>query len=217
MTALVAFLTLAAVTAHILRLNRVLNQSQTWLVQTSQELERANQRLERLSTQDDLTGVANHRFFRGHLDLEWRRARREHKPLALLMIDVDHFKALNDASGHLAGDECLRQIARVLVKCPRRPGDVVARYGGEEFVAILPGADADQAALIAERMRAAVEALGLAHPAPRGSRFVTVSVGAASIVPDRQQKPDILVAAADQAMYRAKQDGRNRVEMAELG
>jgi diguanylate cyclase (GGDEF)-like protein len=216
-TALVAFLTLAAVTAYILRLNRVLNQSQTWLVQASQELERANQRLERLSTQDDLTGVANHRFFRSHLDMEWRRARREHRPLALLMIDVDYFKALNDASGHLAGDECLRQIARTLVKCPRRPGDVVARYGGEEFVALLPGADADKTALVAERMRAAVEALGLAHPVPTVSRFVTVSVGAASIVPDRQLKPDILVAAADQALYRAKQGGRNRVEMAESG
>lgn len=199
---------LSAAAAYILRLNRVLSLSQTRLL-------KASQALERLSVQDGLTGIANRRFFQDHLELEWRRARREHRPLALLMIDVDFFKALNDTSGHLAGDECLRQIAQALAKCLRRPGDVVARYGGEELAAILPGADAGKPALLAERVRAAVEALGLEHPASGVSRFVTVSVGAASIVPGRQQNSDTLIASADRALYRAKQGGRNRVEMAE--
>lgn len=202
------FLVLSAIAFYIAHLNRVLSQSQTQLLKASRELER-------LSTHDDLTGIANHRFFQDRLDMEWRRARREHRPLALLMIDIDFFKAVNDASGHLAGDECLRQVAQVLAKCLRRPGDVVARYGGEEFVAILPGTDTDNAVLLAERVRVAVEALGLAHPASSISRFVTVSVGVASMVPDRQQEPDVLVAAADKAMYQAKENGRNRVEMVE--
>ncbi len=212
--ALAAFLTLGAVALYILRLNRVLNHSQAQLIHATRDLERANQRLARLSSRDDLTGIANHRFFQEHLELEWRRARRDRRALALLMIDVDLFKALNDASGHLAGDDCLRRMAHTLQKCLRRPGDIVARYGGEEFAAVLPGADLEKGALLAERMRAAVEAMGIAHPASPVSRHVTVSVGVASVVPDRGQRPDRLIAAADRALYRAKERGRNRVERA---
>jgi len=212
--AFAAFVALGAVVLYILRLNRVLNHSQAQLIHATRDLERANQRLERLSTQDDLTGIANHRFFQEHLDMEWRRARRERRPLALLMIDVDLFKALNDASGHLAGDDCLRRMAHTLQNCLRRPGDIVARYGGEEFAAVLPGADLEKGALLAERMRAAVEAMGIAHPASSVSRHVTVSIGVASRVPQRGQHADSLIAAADRALYRAKQSGRNRVERA---
>ncbi len=173
-------------------------------------------RLERLSTHDGLTGIANHRHFLERLDHEWRRARREHKPLALLMADIDFFKALNDANGHLAGDDCLRQVAQALHKSLHRPGDVVARYGGEEFVAILPGADLEKGAHLAERLRAAVEDMRLTHPASKASRYVTVSIGVASVVPGRTQLPEGLIATADHAMYRAKQEGRNRVAAGSL-
>lgn len=213
--ALGTFLILSGVAVYILRLNRGLNQVQTQLLKASGELERANQRLEKLSTLDGLTGIPNHRHFQERLDMEWRRARREHKPLALLMIDIDFFKLLNDAKGHPAGDECLRQIARALTKCSRRPGEVVARYGGEEFAAILPGLDMENGKVLAERARAAVEDLGIAHPASPVGRFVTASVGVASMIPDRMNTSDSLIAAADKALYRAKQKGRNRVEAAE--
>lgn len=202
---------LSAIAFYILRLNRILNLSQERLLSASHDLERANQRLERISTQDDLTGIANHRYFQEHLDLEWRRERRARKPLALLMIDVDYFKALNDALGHLAGDECLRRIARTLADGLHRAGDIVARYGGEEFAVILPETDARNAAVLAERLRAAVEAMGFAHPASKVGGNVTVSIGVSSLVPAEQQKPEELIAMADRALYRAKKIGRNCV------
>ena len=205
------FVALAAIALYILWLNRILSQSQAKLLKASYELEHVNQRLEYLSTQDDLTGIANHRYFREHLELEWRRERRTHKPLALLMIDVDYFKALNDARGHLAGDECLRQIAQTLTRSLLHAGDIVARYGGEEFVVVLPETDTRGAALLAERLRSAVEAMGFEHPTSKAGRNVTVSIGVASFVPQGQQKSDELIAMADRALYRAKQAGRNRV------
>ncbi|GAB4511652.1 MAG: hypothetical protein Tsb0026_14860 [Sulfuricaulis sp.] len=208
---MIVFVVLSVIAFYILRLNRVLNQSQERLIKASHELEHANQRLERLSTQDDLTGIANHRYFQEHLDLEWRRERRACKPLALLMIDVDYFKALNDTHGHLAGDKCLHQIAQTLAKCLRRAGDIVARYGGEEFAVILPETDTRNAVLLAERLRTAVEAMGYAHPTSKISCNVTVSIGVASLVPAGQQTSDELIAMADRALYRAKQTGRNRV------
>jgi len=209
--AVIVFVVLSVIAFYILRLNRILNQSQERLLKASHELEHANQRLERLSTQDDLTGIANHRYFQEHLEREWRRERRARKPLALLMIDVDYFKALNDALGHLAGDECLRQIARTLTRGLHRAGDIVARYGGEEFSVILPETDAKNAAVLAERLRAAIEAMGFAHPTSKVSSSVTVSIGVASLVPADQQKPEELIAIADRALYRAKQIGRNCV------
>lgn len=215
--ALGTFMALGLIALYILRLNRVLRQSQLQLLKASHDLERVNHRLERLSTHDGLTGIANHRYFQERFELEWRRARRERHVLALLMADIDHFKALNDANGHLAGDECLRQVAHALQKCLRRPGDDVARYGGEEFVVILPGSDLEKGMLLAERMRAAIEALKLAHPASRIGRHVTISIGVASVVPERSQESETLIAAADRAMYRAKEEGRNRVVAGAIG
>ncbi|TAK92667.1 MAG: GGDEF domain-containing protein, partial [Aquabacterium sp.] len=131
--------------------------------------------------------------------------------VSILMVDVDHFKKYNDRYGHPAGDECLTQIAKVLQTTLRRPEDLIARYGGEEFIAVLPRTDANYAAAIAERVRVAVEALQMRHESSSASHFVTVSVGVVSCKADFQMKSSALISAADQALYQAKHEGRNRV------
>lgn len=171
---------------------------------------RTSRQLRALALQDSLTGIGNRRLFDGRLAAEMRRARRGRVPVALLMVDVDHFKLLNDTFGHPWGDACLRDIAGTLAGSVKRPGDVVARYGGEEFAALLPGTGLAGAADVAETMRAAVMALGLRHCTP-GS-VVTVSIGVAALEPGRDgDAAALLVQAADRALYAAKSSGRNRV------
>lgn len=184
----------------------------------NQELERANdrlleanRRLERLSQFDSLTGIANRRAFDDALALEWRRCGRAAGPLALVMVDIDCFKAYNDHYGHRRGDECLAQVARALAGGVHRAGDVVARYGGEEFALLLPSLDAEHAAAFAETLRAAVEALGIEHPVSPVAPVVTISAGVAAVVPRKDGSPAALMDTADRALYRAKRDGRNRV------
>ncbi|WGG52337.1 sensor domain-containing diguanylate cyclase [Rugamonas sp. DEMB1] len=174
-------------------------------------LEKLNHTLEEMAMQDGLTGLANRRRFDAALSEEFSRASREASALALVMIDVDHFKLYNDNYGHAAGDECLRAIGRAVGKGPRRPGDVVARYGGEEMVLLLPGTDMQGALLVAEKVRAAVEGLRLTHAGNAGG-VVTVSAGVEAFDPvTRDRCPLELIEAADRAMYRAKEEGRNRV------
>jgi diguanylate cyclase (GGDEF)-like protein len=139
--------------------------------------------------------------------------RRDSRPLACILVDIDFFKLFNDREGHQAGDECLRRVATALDGVVRRAGDFFARYGGEEFVALLPGTDAAGAEEVAGRMRDAVRALAIAHPASAEGR-VTVSAGIAVVVPDSTRAAAQLVAAADEALYRAKANGRDRVEVA---
>jgi len=174
-------------------------------------LREANARLQQLSFHDALTGLPNRRLFDQTLDLEWNRALRSRRPLSLLLLDVDCFKALNDLRGHQAGDECLQKIAQALPASLRRAGEIAARYGGEEFAAILPDVTLDDAVSVAEAMRAAVFALELPHDASSVESFVTVSVGVAALQPNPSDSPAQLLAAADQALYRAKRSGRNRV------
>lgn len=164
---------------------------------------------------DELTGVPNRRSFNHILRREWARAAREARPLGLLMLDIDHFKGYNDRYGHPAGDACLAQVAGVLCRTLSRPGDVVARYGGEEFAVVLPGTDLPGAAAVGEALRAGVEALNLAHAGSTASGRVTVSLGAACTTPVPDQDEDGLVRSADEALYRSKRDGRNRVSAAE--
>lgn len=164
--------------------------------------------LERLSRIDALTGLANRRQFDEYLRHEWARARRSGEGLALLMIDIDHFKLLNDSLGHPVGDQRLHATAQALAGCATRASDIVARYGGEEFAAILPGATEAQAIDLAEMMRAGVDRLALASPAPGG--HVTVSVGVGYCAHVGEGDVAALVAAADAALYEAKQTGRNR-------
>ncbi len=178
------------------------------LLRLARQLEEANRRLERLSSLDPLTGLANRRTLDGFLEMEWRRARRDREPLSVILIDVDHFKAYNDTHGHQIGDECLRQVAGVLGDAAHRPGDLVARYGGEEFAVVLSQTSAHGARIVAEQLRARVEAL------PLSNGRVTISLGIATIVPTSEGAPERLLGAADTALYAAKRGGRNRITQA---
>lgn len=177
------------------------------------ELEAMARRLEVLSNLDGLTGLPNRRFFDETSRQEWRRARRQEKPLALLMIDIDFFKNFNDAYGHLEGDACLRSVARAVREALKRPADVPARFGGEEFVALLPDTDLEGARNIAEDIANRVRRLAIPHETSSVCEVVTVSIGVAAGLP-RESAPNALLAAADQALYRAKSEGRNRIMVA---
>jgi diguanylate cyclase (GGDEF)-like protein len=186
-------------------------EAEALLAKANETLEAANRLLRTLAQQDGLTGLANRRRFDELLDEEFRRARRHDLHLSVLLLDADRFKAYNDHYGHLAGDECLRQISRAIAGVLRRPGDHAARYGGEEFVGLLADTDECGALVVAEQIRQAVAALRIEHLGS-ASRLVTVSIGVSSLmVLGEDADSHQLMAAADQALYRAKAAGRNRV------
>jgi diguanylate cyclase (GGDEF)-like protein len=182
------------------------------LARVVRELEQANQKLQQLSMSDGLTGIANRRCFDRRLQEEWQRHVREQQPLALLLIDVDCFKALNDASGHLYGDECLRELARLCSAALRDGEDLVARYGGDELALLLPRCELDQAMGIAKRLREEVQARAMAHPCSPVAAHVTVSIGVSAVHPHGPLLAEALIAASDSALYAAKQQGRNRID-----
>ncbi|MGZ5446378.1 MAG: diguanylate cyclase [Thermoanaerobaculia bacterium] len=184
------------------------------LQETVKLLEAANTQLEALSLEDDLTGIANRRYFDRTLADEWNRARRHEQTLALILLDLDHFKDLNDRRGHPAGDDCLRRVGAFLNESVRRSGEVVARYGGEEFAILLPGVDGAGALRVAETLREGIERLAI--PYGNGTaRRVTASCGVASLSPAPEASSDTLVASADRALYAAKHSGRNCVRIAD--
>ena len=174
-----------------------------------QQLERANRELEWQAHNDALTDVANRRYFDEQLAQECGRANRTRMPLSLLMIDVDRFKAYNDAAGHPAGDDCLKAVARAIRKALRRPVDLVARYGGEEFAVILPATGAPGARERAEEIRRGVRELGITHPGFSKGARLTVSIGVGGQSPP--VSPEALIRRADEALYKAKEAGRDRV------
>ncbi|CAM4033152.1 GGDEF domain-containing protein [Pseudomonas reidholzensis] len=169
----------------------------------------AEQGLATLAATDSLTGLANRRRLDQVLRQEWARAQRNRRPLAILMVDVDHFKAFNQRHGHAGGDHALREVAKTIERCIRRPSDLAARYGGEEFQVILPETELSGAVLLAERIRSEVEALA---PFGADTQPVTVSIGISLYIPGTQQDLARLLGSADEALYRAKAKGRNRVE-----
>lgn len=179
--------------------------------QRTEELRLANAHLSRLSFVDALTGLANRRRFDEALVQEWRRAARSQTPLAVVMADIDGFKLYNDTLGHPQGDLCLAAVAEVFLQAAGRAGDLVARYGGEEFVVLIPGADHAAAMRFAEGLRAGCEARAIPHPTSPVGPVVTISLGVASCIPADDGQATSLVAQADAALYRAKQEGRNRV------
>ncbi|MDF9616402.1 sensor domain-containing diguanylate cyclase [Pseudomonas entomophila] len=187
---------------------------QDQLREAQQQLLVSNQQLERLAMNDALTGLANRRRFDETLALEARRAQRDDTSLALLMVDIDHFKRYNDTYGHPAGDACLQRVAQVLAACIRRPTDLLARYGGEEMAVILPNTDSVGAAVVAQQMLARLALEAIVH---QGSPFarVTVSIGVVSVPGPALDGWQSLLGSADQALYRAKEAGRNRLQIGE--
>lgn len=170
--------------------------------------------LKKQADRDALTGLANRRSLLATLKEEWRRMAREQHPLSVIMSDVDRFKAYNDTYGHAAGDECLKAVAAVLDANTRRAGDLAARYGGEEFLVVLPGTPLQAATQIAERIRAEIAGLDIAHESSDIAAHLTISLGVATAVPDTRDSFDTLLKAADDALYAAKGAGRNRVATA---
>ncbi|MFY7805747.1 MAG: diguanylate cyclase domain-containing protein [Limnoraphis robusta] len=174
-------------------------------------LEEANQKLQDLANIDGLTQVANRRSFDETLDREWCRATREQQPISLILCDVDYFKAYNDHYGHQAGDECLVQVAQAMAQAVKRSTDLVARYGGEEFVVILPNTDVDGAVQVAELIRDQIRQLHIPHVKSDISQYITLSLGISSQIPSCLTASNLLVNAADHALYQAKQQGRDRI------
>ena len=180
------------------------------LAAREEELQIANQHLDELASLDGLSGLANRRGFDRQIEREWQRAAERREPVALMMVDIDHFKLFNDRYGHVAGDTCLRAVGETLSLVTLEEAVLVARYGGEEFALLLPGLDIERAAALADEARKAVEDLLINHSeSPCG--HVTVSIGIESMVPDKFQTAADLVEAADNALYAAKRRGRNNV------
>jgi diguanylate cyclase (GGDEF)-like protein len=182
------------------------------LLEAARQLSDLNVLLTRASLVDSLTGTANRRWFDRALDQEWRRAFRSRKPVSVIMIDVDYFKAYNDAYGHQEGDRCLQRVSEVIRQAIKRPGDLLCRYGGEEFAVILPETPLEGAEIVAQMILASVVKAGIPHRASGSGSIVTLSMGVAALVPSTEAAPASLVACADKALYAAKTGGRNRVE-----
>lgn len=181
------------------------------LAEHAAELERLNELLREQAFEDSLTELANRRQFAATLDREIRRARRNNNEISLLIADVDFFKRYNDALGHQRGDECLQRVAQVLKATFRRPGELPARYGGEEFAVILPNCGLDLGTKMAERLRSAMEDANIAHPSSEVASCITLSIGVASGHVQADTTPEVLIQAADSALYLSKAEGRNRV------
>ena len=179
------------------------------------ELKTCRDIFEKRSLMDGLTGVANRHYFDQVFNQEWRRAIRNCNPLSIIFLDIDFFKRYNDCYGHLAGDECLRKVGISLKDSLQRAGDLVARYGGEEFIIVLPLTSETDAVKVAERVRRNINALMVAHEMSEVSEYVTVSVGVATVIPDKDMVSASLIAKADEALYQAKKKGRNLVIVAE--
>lgn len=185
---------------------------QSRYMRSQHALQEARDRLEEMSLKDALTNIANRRCFDQFLELEWHRAMRNQSPLSLLLIDIDHFKELNDRHGHRHGDQCLIAIAGALQSALPRSSDLLARYGGEEFVAILPATDKSGAKAVADNMQEAIRVLGIENKTSTGD-YVTLSIGIAVYEFPQSGSPGSLVEASDRALYEAKQAGRNQIRL----
>lgn len=189
----------------------------TCVIRNISERRQLVESLRDLSYFDELTSIANRRSHDKNLITEWNRAKRRNTPISIIMVDIDYFKNYNDYYGHAAGDECLRRVAQALQSIIVRAGDSIARYGGEEFSVILPGSNLASASYLAESMRKKIESLKIEHAGSKVSKYVTISLGAASAIPADDGYPEALVSAADDALYNAKDAGRNRVEVRNHG
>lgn len=195
---------------RLVRTHDALAAARRGLQEANEQLTGLVEKFERMSAHDSLTGLHNRSHFDSVFPMEWRRAGRSRTPLSLLIADIDSFKAYNDARGHRAGDDCLKQVARTIRDTVHRAGDIVARYGGEEFAILLPCTDMESARKVAEMIRSRIRQLDIQHPDPL--EHLTISIGLATCVPDGDEgHASALIEAADKALYAAKRAGRNRV------
>jgi len=185
-------------------------QTELELQRINEQLQEANCKLELISNIDGLTQIANRRRFNDYLLTIWQHHQREQKKLALILIDIDHFKLYNDSYGHQGGDDCLIQVAQAIAKVPQRIVDLVARYGGEEFAVILPNTNIEGALIVAESIKQTIADLAIPHQSSLVSDRVTLSLGVASLMPTIEQNLEILITHADAALYTAKKQGRNQ-------
>ncbi|WP_190303615.1 diguanylate cyclase domain-containing protein [Pseudanabaena sp. UWO311] len=179
--------------------------------QTELALQNSNDKLELIANLDGLTQIANRRCFDDYLATEWLRHQREQNPLSLILIDIDYFKRYNDSNGHQAGDDCLIRVAQEIARVTQRPTDLVARYGGEEFAVILSNTNMEGALKVASTIQTAIANLAIPHDNSDISDLITLSIGVASLIPSSERRIEGLIARTDQAMYEAKNRGRNRV------
>lgn len=186
------------------------------IVGMQHQLQALNQELQDLSQKDGLTELFNRRAYEEKAGRQWQISTRAHESVAVLMVDVDHFKEFNDQYGHPAGDDCLRMVARALLKALHRPADILARYGGEEFIVLLPNTDLEGARTVAESLREAIQSLAIVHESSSAAELVTVSVGGAVARHTTGLSEKQLAREADDALYRAKNRGRNCVELTQL-
>lgn len=195
------------------RVQRLIQQSQLL-----QQLEESNRRWQNLASVDALTQLANRHQLDFQLEVEWRRMAREDSPLSFILSDIDFFKRYNDALGHPAGDNCLRQVAAAIKRIAKRPGDLAIRYGGEEFAIILPNTSLEGAVRVTERLQNAIQRIKIAHPNSKVSSYVTLSTGVSTTFPAKMSAllPESLITAADKALYESKAMGRNRFSVRSL-
>ncbi|MBF0421992.1 MAG: diguanylate cyclase [Magnetococcales bacterium] len=192
-------------------LNKQLSTLNSDLADKNNQLVELNKRLRDLASIDGLTGIPNRRRFDEFLHQEWNRALRDQTPLSLILMDIDFFKPYNDNYGHAEGDDCLKKVARTMAASITRGIDLLARYGGEEFVCVLPDTDTSGMTKVGNRLREAIIAQKIPHEHSKAASHVTISMGGVSTIPDRQFLPENLIQSADQFLYKAKKQGRNRL------
>lgn len=175
------------------------------------ELKEKNRLLEYLSNYDSLTQIPNRRYFDRTFEIEWNKAVENSTPISLILFDIDYFKKYNDRYGHQKGDECLKEIAQTGQSILQNSADVICRYGGEEFVVLLPETSRFAAFKVADRLRKTIQALDIPHEKSKVIPVVTISVGVSTIIPKRDDHLQELLKKSDQALYKAKANGRNRV------
>lgn len=183
---------------------------------TEEKLLNLQKELEDLSYKDGLTGIANRRMFDSVLEMEWANAIRNNQPLSLIMVDIDYFKQYNDHYGHIAGDDCLKEVADVLNQAATRSRDFLARFGGEEFILILPETDHTSAYKVAERCRQLIFKAQIPHAASEISQLLTISIGVGTLTPNRLDDPTAFIQKVDRCLYEAKLTGRNRIVLHQL-
>jgi diguanylate cyclase (GGDEF)-like protein len=190
---------------------KVIHEKSDELKQVNKDLKEANQKLEKLSQTDSLTGIFNRYVFETILKSEWDRCKHHFIPLSLIMIDIDFFKAFNDNYGHRAGDDCIRQVSGALSACARNPSDIVSRYGGEEFAVILTYKEKESVLEFAEQLRKKVEQMAIPHMYSSISKYITISLGVYTLIPSDESSIEEFIRTADKALYQAKKERNNIV------